>query len=104
MLVTLALCLLPLAAQAPAPQTGEPQAVPDLMRLLLNRPAPPDPTYPIEHRSILPTFGASPAAGFSFGVLSSETSQSSPAGPTSVSNVSASYSTERRLVAAARVD
>jgi hypothetical protein len=104
MFVTLALCLLPFAAQAPAPQAAGPQDVPDLMRLLLNRPPPPEPTYPIEHRSLLPTFGASPAAGFSFGVVSSETSQSSPTGPTSVANLSASYSTERRLVVAARLD
>ena len=83
--------------------TPAPLDVTDLLRQWLNRPAAVDPPDE-EQRTLVPTIGASPAAGVSFGVLLSQSRSAGPGVPLSVLTASASYSTAGRLVISARLD
>ncbi len=83
--------------------TPAPLDVTDLLRQWLNRPAPVDPPDE-EQRTLVPTIGASPAAGVSFGVLLSQSRSAGRDVPLSVTTASASYSTGGRLVISARLD
>ena len=92
--------ILQAAAGAPVPQ----QDIADVVRQWLNRPPPPDATTNDRRRSILPTIGATPAAGVSIGALLSAHEQSTPDGRLSVLTASASYSTKERGQVVVRLD
>ena len=99
LLLTLPL-ILQAAAGAPVPE----QDITDVVRHWLNRPPPPVAAPSDRRRSVLPTIGATPAAGVSIGALLSAHEQSTPDGRLSVLTASASYSTKERGQVVVRLD
>jgi outer membrane protein assembly factor BamA len=93
-----------LTLQQPAPAATPPVDIPDVVRHLLGRPPPPE-RDDDTRQSILPTIGASPAAGVSAGVLLSRQGRSREAGSrVSLLTIGASYSTRHRAILTTRID